>query len=606
MLLLSSLIISVLAASLAQSQHVAIVREGKPLVSIVLPHGANPLEQEAALDLKWAVHEATGAEIHIAESPDHDPALIPIQIGRAAAGDAAPKFSEQLKTLPWDGGTILSDGRGLVIAGPTPAGTAHAVATILMEDIGVRMYYPESLFTIVPKRSNLTIRPRTVRAWSDFRIWSGVTGSDVAGYLRRNRITDHRWPAPHFGFGHNLANIISVAKFGKEHPEYFAFREGSRQVKGKDVADTPQPCFSNPDVVRLSIEAARQYFDANPTRDTYSLCVNDNPWYCECEKCAAKDKPYRDLPVGRQYAESYNDYVSQVAEAVAKTHPNRFIGVYAYWNAEQPPRNRKRLPDNVVVELTLDTLQHYDPGYRDKDEGLVRNWSGYTKHLCTYVYYGLGWFTPRTSPGLVAENLRFNVQNRIGGMYCEAFPFWAWSGPMLYVASRLQWDATADVERIMDEFHRDCFGPQAAEMRAYHAECEHYWLRPRKGRWFEGLENLSAEAEMSDPAPLREAKKHLEAAMTSATDSTIRKRIEWLKKGFDFSYAVAEAFDAAKLPASSPDRTGRLREAGAKVERLMPQISAMPAYKHSYYQHGERFENKWHDWFKAVSTAGTK
>ena len=144
-----------------------------------------------------------------------------------------------------------------------------------------------------------------------------------------------------------------------------------------------------------------------------------------------------------------------------KSHPGRYVGVFAYWNVEQPPRNRTRLPDNVLVALTLDILQHYDPAYRDKDRALIRGWNGYTKNLHTYVYYGLGWYTPRMSPRLVAEDLRFSARNGVQAIYCESYPFWAWCGPMHYVAARLQWDVNADVDRILDEFYRDCFGDMA-------------------------------------------------------------------------------------------------------------------------------------------------
>ena len=97
-----------------------------------------------------------------------------------------------------------------------------------------------------------------------------------------------------------------------------------------------------------------------------------------------------------------------------QSHPDKYLGVYAYWNVEQPPRNRKKLPDNVIVALTLDILQHYDADYRAKDRLLVKAWSGYANRLHTYVYYGLGWFTPRMSPRLAAEDLRFCVRTRRG------------------------------------------------------------------------------------------------------------------------------------------------------------------------------------------------
>ena len=112
---------------------------------------------------------------------------------------------------------------------------ANAVATILMEDFGVRMYYPEPQFTIVPKSKSLRIRTRTIAPQFAYRLWSGLVGRDTAAYIRRNRLTDARVPIRHYGFGHNLASIISVDKHGQDHPEYFALRNGV----GRYAAATP-------------------------------------------------------------------------------------------------------------------------------------------------------------------------------------------------------------------------------------------------------------------------------------------------------------------------------------------------------------------------------
>ncbi|MBI3851904.1 MAG: DUF4838 domain-containing protein [Verrucomicrobia bacterium] len=575
--------------SSANADEIEIVRDGRSLAVIVLKPGAHAMEQEAADDLRWAVQEATGVALELV--PEAPPAgeRAPIRIGSKVS---------LLSGTPYDAGDVRSGGGGIEILGATPAGVANAVATILLEDFGVRMYYPEAQFTIVPKSKSLRIRTRTVAPQFAYRLWSGLVGRDAAAYVRRNRLTDARIPIRHHGFGHNLASIISVAKHGQEHPEYFALRSGVRQVRGSHSGDTPQPCFTNPDVVRLSIEAARRYFDENPSLDTFSLCVNDNSRYCECDTCAALDKPYRNLPVGRQYSESYFGYVAKVAEAVAQSHPGRYLGVFAYWNVEQPPRNRTRLPDNVLVALTLDILQHYDPAYLDKDRALIRAWNGSTKNLHTYVYYGLGWYTPRTSPHLAAEDLRFAARNGVRAIYCESFPLWAWCGPMHYVAARLQWDASTDVDRVLDEFHRDCFGDVAAPMRAFHDACERYWTRPRKGKWFEGLDRLTPEEFMADTAILREARGHLEKALAETQDARVRSRIVWLKKGFDFTTAVADAFEAKKTAADSPDGLKRLVSTADAVETAYEWLVTEPAYVHSYYERGSRFDGKCWGWFK--------
>jgi endo-1,4-beta-xylanase len=578
---------------------VEIVRDGKALAYIVLRPGAHPMEKEAADDLRWAVGQATGAMLEQYESEQAGDARIAIGISSVAPDAVALSKVTRAPNLPYDGATIEALTRAIVIRGQTPAGTANAVATILMDDIGARTYYPHPLFTIVPRKTSLSISARNLRPAFAYRLWSGMTGPDGAAYSRRNRLTDGRVPIPHWGLGHNLATIISVAQYGKDHPEYFAFRDGKRMVRGSDPGDTPQPCFANPDVLRLSIEAARKFFDQNPKKDAFSLCVNDNPWYCECPTCSALDKPYRDIPVGRQYSESYFDYVSKVAEAVAQSHPGRFVGVYAYWNVEQPPRNRKKLPDNVVVALTQDILQDYDPAYRDKDRALLRTWAGYAKNLSTYVYYGLGWFTPRTSPRLVADDLRFAAANGVGSIYCEAYPFWAWCGPMDYVASRLQWDVNADVDKILDEFHRDCFGEAAKEMRAYHDACERYWTRPRPGRWFEGLENLAPEEAMADPSLLKEAAGHIENALARTKDADVRERILWIKKGFELTMAVQGAFEAKKDAAARPDAAERLSAAAERVKAAHAQLVNDPSYKHTYYDSSGRFDRKWQGWLDA-------
>lgn len=166
-----------------------------------------------------------------------------------------------------------------------------------MDDVGARTYYPHPLFAVVPPRSTIAVNSRIVNASFDYRMWSGMVGEHAAVYLRRNRLSDSRIPVRNFGLGHSLAYIIPIQTYGESHPEYLAFRDGRRQPEGSHGGDATQPCFTNPDVIRLTIDAARSFFDENPDRNTFSLCVNDNPRYCECDACSALDKPYRDIAV---------------------------------------------------------------------------------------------------------------------------------------------------------------------------------------------------------------------------------------------------------------------------------------------------------------------
>jgi hypothetical protein len=177
---------------------------------------------------------------------------------------------------------------------------------------------------------------------------------------------------------------------------------------------------------------------------------------------------------------------------------------------------------------------------------------------------------------------------------------------MHYVASRLQWDVDDDPDKILDEFHRDCFGNVAAEMRAYHDACERYWTRARKARWFEGLDRLGPEEAMADLELLREAQRHLSDAAAGASDQRVKDRIRWLKRGFTFTMAIAQAFEAKAADAPPADRVKNLVSAAQATETAYRKLAEDPAYKHSYYQAGDRFNRKCWGWFKPpIASAAT-
>jgi len=569
---------------------------------ILLTDNADNIEKEAAKDLQWAVQKAADVTLEIVEKAIDGAELIPIRIGLKAVGEDNRLYKSgggDWDKLSYDGGIIEVTPDGINIAGPTPVGTSNAVATILMEDIGIRTYYPHPLFTIAPEVETITIRSRTANPCFYYRVWSGITGENSGDYMRRNRIVSGSTPVPYFGFGHNLANIISVEKYGETHPEYFALIDGVRKLNVRGADLTAQPCFTNPQVIALTIKAAEEFFDKNPQQNTFSVCVNDNAGFCECENCSAMDKPYREPAVGRQYSESYYYYVCEVAQAIARSRPGKYLGLYAYWNVEQPPRNREKLPDNVIPALTLDILQHYDPAYKDKDDQLLKAWAKYVEHLHVYVYYSLGLYTPRTSPSLVAEHIRFSAKNGVRAIFCEVYPFWAWCGPMHYVAARVQWNVNEDVEQILKEFHEDCFKEVAGEMRAYHDTCEKYWTMPRTARWFEGLGCLHHEEKMADLNILYEAQEHLEKALRQAKNPLVKQRVEWLKNGFDFTMAVAQAFKAKRSTAQPEQKLREIIAAAEKVEQTQSIIAADVAYQHLYYLPGEKFNNQCWKWFES-------
>jgi hypothetical protein len=165
------------------------------------------------------------------------------------------------------------------------------------------------------------------------------------------------------------------------------------------------------------------------------------------------------------------------------------------------------------------------------------------------------------------------------------------------------------VEALLDEFHRDCFGEAAGEMRAYHDACGRYWTKPRPGRWFEGLDGLAPEAAMADVAILGEAEGHLDAAFAKSHDPKVRARIAWIRQGFDYPAAVGRAVAAARAAAGPGSALQPLRDlvtAAESADSAHAWLASEPAYAHVYYK-GDRFDGKVRGWFEpAIRAAAGK
>ncbi len=89
--------------------------------------------------------------------------------------------------------------------------------------------------------------------------------------------------------GHSWQQIISdhQAEFNA-HPEYFALVKGKRDVRNP-IDDIPKLCVSNPAVVELCRQWAREYFAKHPKEEMVSMDPSDYNGpvgHCERDQCA--------------------------------------------------------------------------------------------------------------------------------------------------------------------------------------------------------------------------------------------------------------------------------------------------------------------------------
>ena len=324
------------------------------------------------------------------------------------APDDAWAQAADLASLAFDGFVAEATDERLVLAGNVPDGTLNAVYWLL-EQLGVRWYIPTDFGMNVPEMATVTVAPMRERVEPTFlcRKNHGIERS-IRGHgdtwQRRVRITDMDTNVPFNRYSHNLLNIVRVDQHAETHPEYFPLLNGERRIS--DLGHGWQPCTSNPEVVQLAIDAARQWWVDHPEANYFSLGMNDGRGWCQCDACNALDIPDYKFRNREVKSERYFTFVKQVAEAVQETHPDKWLTCIAYSSVEPVPRGVE-LPDNVMVVITQDVGAWHDPAYRAEDEAIARAWTEAAGAFGVYNYTSQMWLLPRNFPRLMAESLRF-------------------------------------------------------------------------------------------------------------------------------------------------------------------------------------------------------
>ncbi|NQU10697.1 DUF4838 domain-containing protein [bacterium] len=346
------------------------------------------------------------------------------------------------------------------LLGATARAVPHAVSRFL-ENIGCRWFFQGPAWEVVPRVSTLTFsinetdRPEALIRYlghplgESFEKSDPDAGAELRAWWRHNRAGKSFQTS----VGHCWPEIIQ--RFKPEfdaHPEYFALVKGVRQGG--------QLCVSNPEVIRLGIQYAREWFDKRPDADMVGVGPADGGGYCTCSDCTARWPNFGDQAFY---------FANAVATALQESHPGKFVGIYAYnWHCDPPSF---KLEPNVYVELTTALLLNTKYGF---DELLVR-WPKQCRFVGLYDYWAVyDWIRDRLPSGrtgntkYVAEKLPFYLQQGACGVSAESGNSWGSQGLGYYLGARVLWNSKTDTEALKQEFYAKAFGPAAAAMQTYY------------------------------------------------------------------------------------------------------------------------------------------
>ena len=350
------------------------------------------------------------------------------------------------------------------IVGLTPKGMLNGVYELL-EQTGFRWYMPGAFGRVVPRAKTLEIaeqRSIEVPSFRGRQLRVNQFG-DVWGRRMRNSVWKvHR----HHGI-RPLHHSGLRRKWFDRHPEHFALRDGKR-VPG-------QLCVSNPEVLKMAIDAAQEHLRENPGAEFYGMGPNDGSGFCECEKCQALDSgEITPFTHRRSVTDRYFWFFNQVLKGLEGEFPKARIGTLVYSDTMMPPVKVKPDPRIVGCVALIHLCRIHSPRNPVCPESHTYRWICRQWHEAGVRVDNSGYWFNLADPGLpfmMIHRIRDEIPlahdfNHLGFARACATQ-WANEGPSLYLAAKLMWNREADVDALLKEFFAKFYGPAAEPMERY-------------------------------------------------------------------------------------------------------------------------------------------
>jgi len=550
---------------------------------IVISPDAPPSTRYAAEEFRHFFERATGARLPVVREAGRPDGHVFIGAGQAMRAstvgfDTAGFGPEDLRIVVRDG--------NIAIAGGEPRGTLYGVYTFLEDYLGVR--FLTSRHTHVPTLpAHAAVGPidRFYHPPLSFR-WPfyGENAADpaFAARLRVNTITDD----PRLGgrtqqrlISHTFLRYMPSKVYGREHPEYYALRDGKRLAPFERDSYQTQLCLSNPDVLRIVTEGVLAEIEAHPERANVSVSQNDNRKYCQCDACRAVDER-EGSPMGSLLA-----FVNAVADAVAEKHPGVMVGTLSYQYSRKPPRTLRPRP-NVQIQLCSIECCLMHP-IDDPDCPLnvefCRDLAEWGK-ICDQIYiwnYNTNfrnYLLPCPNLRVIEPNIRYFVAHGAKGIFMQAAG--NARGAELsdlrnYLIANLLWDPSRSGRQLMDEFLDLHYGPAAGPIREF-IELVHDNAQARgiHHNCFGRAEDYGVDAQVAE-----RGLELFEQALSLADSDAVRRRVE---KASICAYRAAiepvwYAKDASELDARLAER---IRPLVRRMFELCERYGVTHAWEH--------------------------
>ena len=403
--------------------------------------------------------------------------------------------------------------------------SSFAVYEFLERYCDCRFYWPGELGEIVPRADTVRvpIGERTYAPELIIRKYYHPRFSDPPpwkdnGWIEENEYTEsqglnYSWSRLRMGSFdipccHGINGFEFLRRFGKEHPEWFALKkDGSRftEYAGYPCSKHGMICLTSgvmeelyqdvksyltgesPDVRKIhkGYNGKWDWSYSFSSRKYVDIMPNDNQYKCCCENCKAKHNE-KD-PSGLYASELVWGYTRDIANRLIREKVPGYVTQMAYeWYSRVPDFD---IPTNVMVMVAkTGPYSMRKPDMLARDNAVIRQWKKKVGNVWIWTYpnkYGklkiVG--VPTMTPwawGNYYKMISPDVFGAFAESECDRFFF---NHLNYYVFSRVCWDPAVDVDALIGEYFRRCYGAAAPEAERFCRELEDKFLDEMVGAY---------------------------------------------------------------------------------------------------------------------------
>lgn len=275
---------------------------------------------------------------------------------------------------------------------------------------------------------------------------------------------------------HTFNRLLPAARYGKDHPEYYAWFDGKRHP-----GQAGQWCLTNNDVFEIVSQQVDSVFKAHPGLNMISVSQNDgNYTNCKCSSCAEIDS-IEGSPSGSMI---------RFLNRLAQRFPDKQFSTLAYLYTMHPPKVTKPLPNVNIMLCDIDCYREVplqgNASGRDFLKAL-EGWAAISNNIFVWDY-GInfdGTSTPFPNFHIIQPNIQTFHKNNVKMHFSQIAGIRGGDMSELrtWLVSKLMWNPKADVDSLKATFLNGYYGDAAPYIDKYLTLMEGALLGSRIPLW---------------------------------------------------------------------------------------------------------------------------